>query len=321
MAHTFIEELQAGRQIDDIFMVTQPILRSTTRGDLYIAMYLSDRTGRLNCRMWQASEDIYNSLPKEGFVRVWGRAEIYKNALQIVADRVQPIDAEQVRLDDFLPRTSKNVRQMLEETKEIVSSIKNAQLKAIVDEFLADEELMEKFYKAPGGIKLHHDYLGGLLEHTVNMLKVARAVLPFYPEVQADLVLAGIFLHDMGKTEEFSYEMAFSYTDRGQLVGHITQTVLMLQQKVEALRDRGTAIDAGIVDSLEHIILSHHGQYDFGSPKLPATAEAFMVKFIDDMDAKLNQVTRAIENDPGDSDWTEWKRALETRLYRRRVIE
>jgi len=140
-----------------------------------------------------------------------------------------------------------------------------------------------------------------------------------YPQVQVDLVLAGIFLHDIGKTEELTYDMAFSYTDSGQLIGHIVQTMLMLNQKADALAAKGTEIDKPILDALGHIILSHHGQYEFGSPKLPATAEAFMVYYIDDLDAKISQVTAAIENEPGDSNWTAWKNALQTRLYRKRI--
>jgi len=186
---------------------------------------------------------------------------------------------------------------------------------------LADADLMEKFRNAPGGVKLHHNYLGGLLEHTHNMLRVAVAILPLYPKAQADLVLAGIFLHDMGKTEELSYDMAFSYTDSGQLIGHIAQTLLMVNQKADALAAKGTVIEEPILDSLGHIILSHHGEYEFGSPKLPATPEAFMVYYIDDLDAKMSQVTRAIGNELSDSNWTAWQNALQTRLYRKRIEE
>jgi len=208
---------------------------------------------------------------------------------------------------------------MFEEVKKIIGRIKNPQLKSLVDEFLADKELMEKFCNVPGGVKLHHDYLGGLLEHTHNMLRVAIAILPFYPDVQPDLVLAGVFLHDIGKTEELSYDMAFSYTDSGQLIGHIVKSFIMINQKADVLKAKGTDIEQTILDALGHIILSHHGAYDYGSPKLPATPEAFMVYYIDDLDAKVSQVTSAIESEPGDSDWTPWKTALQTRLYRKKI--
>ena len=319
MAHKFINKVGPGETIDEIYMVSEPILRSTTRGDLYIAMFLSDRSGQLNGRMWQASEAVYQSLPKPGFVHIQGRSELYANKLQIVVNNISVVDAKGVSLEDFLARTDKDTEKMFEEVKEIVGRIKNPQLKTLVEEFLADSELMEKFCNAPGAMRIHHNYLGGLLEHTHNMLRVAVAILPLYPQVQADLVLAGIFLHDIGKTEELSYDMAFSYTDSGQLIGHIVQTMLMINQKADALAAKGTEIDRAILDALGHIILSHHGQYEFGSPKLPATAEAFMVYYIDDLDAKVSQVTAAIENEPGDSNWTAWKNALQTRLYRKRI--
>ena len=233
MTHKFINKIEPGEQIDDIYMAKDPILRSTTRGDLYIAMYLCDRSGQLNGRMWQASEAVYNSLPKPGFVHIKGRSELYQNNLQIVINNVALIDPGKVDIDDFLPRTKKDTKQMLEEVKQAVGRIENSQLKALVGEFLADSELMEKFCNAPAAMKMHHDYIGGLLEHTHNMLKVAVAIMPLYPEVQPDLVLAGIFLHDIGKTEELTYDMAFSYTDSGQLIGHISKSLIMINQKAE----------------------------------------------------------------------------------------
>ena len=319
MGHKFINEIEPGQTIDDIYMVKEPILRSTTKGDLYIAMFLCDRTGQLNGRMWQATETIYNSLPKPGFVHVQGRSELYQNNLQIIVNSVGAVDASKVSVEDFLARTDKDIKQMFEEVKKTLAGIKNEQLKALVGEFLADTVLMKKFCAAPAAAVLHHSYLGGLLEHTHNMLRVAAAILPFYPDVQGDLVLAAIFIHDIGKTEELSYDMAFSYTDSGQLIGHIAKSYLFLNQKTEALAAKGVKIDDIILDSLGHIILSHHGKYEFGSPKLPATPEAFMVNYVDDLDAKINQVTSAIDGEVGDSDWTGYKKSLETRLYRKRI--
>ena len=319
MAHKFINQIEAGQTIDDIYIAKDPILRSTTRGDLYIAMFLSDRTGQLNGRMWQATETTYRALPKPGFVHIKGRSELYQNNLQIVINNVAVIDPGKVDIDDFLPRTKKDTKQMFEEVKETVGRIENSQLKALVGEFLADTGLMEKFCNAPAAMKMHHDYIGGLLEHTHNMLRVAVAILPLYPDVQSDLVLAGIFLHDIGKTEELAYDMAFSYTDSGQLIGHISKSLLMINQKADSLRSGGTQIDQAVLDAIGHIILSHHGSYEFGSPKLPATAEAFMVCYIDDLDAKINQVTSAIDKEVSDSNWTAWQNSLQTRLYRKQL--
>jgi len=319
MAHKFISEIGPGQTIDDIYLVREPILRSTTRGDLYIAMYLCDRTGQMNGRMWQATEATYSALPNPGFVHIAGRSELYQNNLQIIVNHVGVVDGEKVELADFLARTSKDIGKMFAGVKKIAGQIKNSQLKALVDAFLSDTVLMEKFCEAPAAAKLHHSYLGGLLEHTHNMLKVAETILPLYPQVQADLVLAGIFVHDMGKTVELSYDMAFSYTDSGQLLGHITQGVVMINEKAAKLAAAGSPIDKTLLDALLHIVLSHHGKYEFGSPKLPATAEAFMVNYIDDLDAKMNQVAGVIDNETNESNWTAWQRTLETRLYKKRI--
>jgi 3'-5' exoribonuclease len=319
MAHKFIGEIGPGETIDDIYLAKEAVLRSTSRGDLYIAMFLCDKTGQLNGRMWQASEAVYKAVSKPAFVHIQGRSEVYQNNLQIVVNNISVVDSSKIKVEDFLARTDKDIDKLFAEVKKIVAGVKNKQIKALVDEFLGDGQLMKKFCSCPGGMSMHHDFVGGLLEHTWNMLRVAGAILPLYPEAQADLVLAGIFVHDMGKTEELIYDTAFSYSDSGQLIGHITKSYLMLNQKAEALAAKGVKVDEAILDSLGHIILSHHGAYEFGSPKLPATPEAFMVSYIDDLDAKMNQVTRLIEEEKGDSNWTGWQKPLETKLYRKRI--
>jgi len=300
-------------------VVRDPILRSTTRGDLYIAMFLCDRTGQLNGRMWQASEAVYKSLPKPGYVHIQGRSELYQNNLQIVVNKVTPIDPSKVTVENYLARTSKDCDQLFRELQEIVGTIRHPQLVTLTKAFLADGALMKKFCDAPGGMKMHHDCIGGLLEHTHNMLRVAEAILPLYPQVQRDLVLAGIFLHDIGKTEELAYDMAFTYTDSGQLIGHISKTLLMIHQKAEALRAAGEKIDPEVLDAVGHIVLSHHGKFEFGSPKLPATLEAFMVYYLDDLDAKMNQVASLIDGELSEGNWTAWQNPLQTRLYRKRI--
>lgn len=321
MDHLFIDQIKAGLPINDVYMVNQPVLRNTTRGDFYIAMFLSDMTGKVNSRMWGVTEEQYNRIPKEGFIRIQGKSELYQNAMQLVVNKFEVVDASEVTLSDFMPKTKKNVGQMFQEIKEIVQTVKNDTLKAIVESFLNDEALMKQFTTAPAAMQMHHNYLGGLLEHTHSMLKVVQALLPLYPNVQADMVIAGTFLHDIGKTKELSYKIGFSYTDNGRFLGHIVEGVTMIDRRVEAMKESGVKIDAIVVDCLKHVLLAHHGQYDFGSPKLPATAEAFMVSRLDDLDAKMAQVAAVIENEPGDSDWTSYQRPLETYIYRRRVVD
>ena len=321
MTHLYIKDIQAGQQIQDTYMVTQPVLRNTTKGDLYIAMFLSDKTGKVNSRMWQATQEIYQALPSEGFVAIRGKSELYQGNMQLVVNDIQVIEPDQVRLMDYMPRTEKNIGEMYEQVKAILGTIENQNLKLLTQAFFDDQELMKQFCIAPAAMQMHHNYLGGLLEHTLNMLNVAQALFPLYPKIQKDLVLTAILLHDMAKTQELSYEIGFSYTDRGQLLGHIIQGTQMITQKADDLKADGTPVDPEILDSLLHIIVSHHGQYDFGSPKLPATPEAFMVNYIDNLDAKMNQTMTLIENEPGDNNWTGFQRSLETKLYRNRVLE
>lgn len=319
--HKFIKDIDPGQFIDDIYMITQPVLRSTTRGDFYIAMFISDKTGKINGRMWQATEEIYNSLPKEGFVKIKAKSEVYQGALQIIVNDIQVIDSDDVNTEDYLPRTEKSIKEMFNQLSEHLEKIENSDLRNLIKEFLNDTDLMRNFCKSPAATSVHHNYLGGLLEHTLNMMNVADAVFPFYPNIQKDLVIAGILLHDIGKTEELSYKMAFTYTDTGQLLGHITKSAFMIKEKADALAAAGTPIEQTILDSLLHIVLSHHGQYEFGSPKIPATAEAFMVSYIDNMDAKINQVSNLIADaNNGDDTWTSWQNTLQTRIYKNRPL-
>lgn len=319
MAHRFINQIGPGEVVDDIYLVKDPVLRSTVKGDPYIAMFLCDRTGQINARMWQASQQVYSTLPKPGFVAVQGRSELYQNSLQIVVNAIRPMDVSAVRLEDYLASTTKDIQAMFSQVRQILATIRHPQIKALIDRFLVDQDLMDRFCKGPAAVKMHHDYLGGLLEHTHNMLKVAVAILPFYPDCQQDLVLAGIFLHDMGKVEELSYQNAFGYTDSGQLIGHIVKAVLMIHAKAQEARACGQPISEDVLDAIDHIVLAHHGAYEFGSPKLPATAEAFMVSYIDQLDAKINQVSSAIRSDQAEASWTAWQNSLQTRLYRRRI--
>ncbi len=321
MTHLFIKDIKPGMNINDVYLVTQPVLRPTTKGDLYIAMYLSDKTGKTNCRMWQATEAIYQSLPSEGFVQIRGKSELYQNALQIVINDVLVVGQDKVNLADYMARTEKDVPTMYNRFKELLGLITHPQIKTLVDAFLYDKDLMMLFCNAPAAMQMHHNFLGGLLEHTLNMLEVAEAIFPLYPKIQKDLVRAAIFLHDIAKTKELSYKAAISYTDSGQLLGHIILGTQMVAMAADKLAAQGKPVDGAILDNILHIMVSHHGSYDFGSPKLPATPEAFMVNYIDNLDAKMNQTTTLIENDSTEGSWTAYQKSLETKLYRTRVLE
>ena len=314
-----IADLQSGQRIEDaVYLITQKDLRTTSNGSLYIHAVLADRSGQVVARMWNASRQIYDSMPDSGLMHITGRVESYKGKPQVILDGVRTVDAKDVNPIDFLPVTSKDVDAMWTRVKEILRGVKNPDLLALLAKFINDEKFVRAFRMAPAARTNHHAFLGGLLEHTLNLMELAVAVLPRYPDVSADLVLTGLFLHDAGKTTELAFDTNFSYTTEGQLVGHIVITAIWINERVRQIEaDTNRPFPADLLAALQHLIVAHHGKYEFGSPKLPATAEAVMVHYLDNLDAKLNMVFQAIEGDQDeDSDWTQWVPALETRVFK-----
>lgn len=319
----FINQLNAGDFVDDqVFLIGSKDLRTTSNGSLYIHCVLCDRTGQLLGRIWQASEAMYKQMPEGGFMRFKGRVENYKGSLQFIVDAMRPVEPDSVVLADFMPQTKENIEEMFERVKAILRSIKNPHLLKLVKAFITDEELMARFRKAPAATQMHHAFVGGLLEHTRNVLELALATIPRYPEVSLDLVLTGILLHDIGKTAELAYETNFSYTNEGQLIGHITQAVIWIDRKIRQIeQESGQAFPAEIRDAVLHIVLAHHGTYEFGSPKLPATLEAIAIHHLDNLDAKLNMYLNKITADPDEtSDWTAYLSHLGTKIFKKDVM-
>ena len=323
MARRFIAELKPGERIDEeVFLIRSKDLRTTTQGGLYIHAVLVDRTGHLVARMWQATEEMYADMPEGGFLRLKGRAENYKGNLQFIIDAMRPAEAGTFDIADFLPTTKHDIDEMFKRLTTILGGIKHADLSALVNEFIGDEALMARFRKAPAAAVMHHAYIGGLLEHTLSLLELAGVVIPRYPKLSLDLVLAGLFLHDIGKSAELSYETSIGYTDQGQLIGHIVQATIWIEQKAEQIAARtGKPFPERLLWMVQHIILSHHGRYEFGSPKLPAIPEAIAIHHLDNLDAKVNQFLAEIENDRDPaSHWTNYNRALETKVFKPDVM-
>lgn len=319
MAHRFIAELQPGERVEDeVFLIKQKDLRTTTQGSLYIHAVLVDRTGQLPARMWQASEAVFHNMPEGGYLRLKGRTENYKGSLQFIIDAVRPAEPGSFDPRDFMPVTSRNPEEMWNRLREILQGVRNADLKALIQEFLTDDELMARFRRAPAAANMHHAYIGGLLEHTLNLLEVGLRVIPLYPKLSLDLVLAGMFLHDIGKSAELTYETAIGYSDEGQLLGHITQAVLWIERKAEECSEKtGRPFPKELLSVLQHIVLSHHGQYEFGSPKLPALPEAVAVHYLDNLDAKISMFLNAIEQDRDTTGrWANYNQALQTKVYK-----
>lgn len=322
MARVYINDMRPGDLMEDqVFLVASKDLRTTTQGSLYIHAILADRSGQIPARFWQATQGIFDAMPEGGFIRLKGRAENYKGNMQFIIDAVRPVDAADVDLEEFLPRSDKDVEQMWARLLEIMRSVENEHLLALVAEFANDEAFVLAFKRAPAATQLHHAYLGGLLEHTLSLLEAVVAIAPLYPDVSRDLALTGAFLHDVGKTAELSYKTNFSYTDEGQLIGHLVQAAGWIDRRAaDAAAKTGKPFPPDLRAVLQHIVVSHHGTHEFGSPKLPAVPEAVLIHHLDNIDAKMNFMFRMIREDANDqSDWTQYVRSLSTRVYKRDV--
>ena len=323
MRRLFLRDTQPGDVIEDVFVVSGKQLGATAQGKPYIKAMLSDRTCQLNARMWNASRDIFNAMPESGFLKIRGRIENFQNNLQFIIEQLWPAKEGTFDLGDLMPKTEKDVPQMCARLQELCGTIKNKHLSALLQTYLDDESMMDKFCKAPAAMSFHHAFLGGLLEHTLNAMEVGNCIAPFYPGLNRDLVLAGIFLHDIAKTWELSYDASFSYTDGGQLVGHIVKSAIWVEDRArKASENLGEPIPRELIDVLQHIIISHHGLPEFGAVKTPNTPEAIAVHIIENMDAKLMMALGACRGEnAGEGNWTEWMKALNGRLYRPDVAQ
>ncbi|NOX58034.1 MAG: HD domain-containing protein [Planctomycetes bacterium] len=323
MSKRYIADLKAGEQVESqVFLVSSKDLRTTTNGAMYIHAVLKDRSGQVPARMWQASEILYNTLPEGGFVELKGRAENYKGNMQFIIDAIRPIDEKAIDFADFLPASTADIDQLWTRTLEILRTIKDKNVQLLVKQFVGDEDLITKFKRSPAAATMHHAYIGGLCEHTLNLLEIAVLVIPRYPEVSLDLVLAGLFLHDIGKTRELRCETSFAYSDPGQLLGHLFIAAAWVDEKCAAAeRETGEPFPEDIKITIQHIILSHHGSYEFGSPKIPATPEAVAIHHIDNLDAKLNTYIGLIKSDRDkNSKWTNYNHLLGTKVYKADVL-
>jgi 3'-5' exoribonuclease len=318
MARRFVQQLQDGDSIEEVFLATDKQLRANRNGNLYLQLELRDRTGTISARLWNAGEHLFRSFEGGDFLLIKGKVQLFQGSLQMILSHLERIDTEKVDLGDFLPHTEQDVSKLFERFRGIMLKLGNPHLRALVECFLMDDDLVRDFCAAPAGIRNHHAYIGGLLEHVVTLLDAAERLLPIYPDVDRDLLLTGIFLHDIGKVRELSCTRAFAYSDEGQLVGHIVIGVEMLNEKVTRAPDlTGEPFPTELLLRLKHMILSHHGTYEFGSPRLPMTPEAVALHYLDNFDAKVHSFTRDIRDDRNQtSAWTPFNPSIQRRLYK-----
>ncbi len=318
MPRRYVNEFGHQETVDEVFVAADKQLRPNRNGNLYLQVDLCDRTGSIAARMWNASDAVYRAFENGDYVRVEGTTQLFQGAMQLIATRLTKVDPAAVNVDDFLPLRAVEVDKLVARLGEILRGLTDPALHTLAECFLLDEAFMAKFTKAPAGIKNHHAYQGGLLEHVVNLLEVVLRISPCYPQIDRNLLLMGAFLHDLGKIDELRYDRDLAYSDEGQLIGHLVMAVGMLEKKVaEAERLSGEPVAEETVLRLKHMIVSHHGEYGFGSPKLPMTLEAVALYCLDNLDAKVNSFQQLLRDDPNvDSTWTGFHPNLERKLFK-----
>lgn len=298
----YLRDLGPAQLVQGVFAVQNCQLGQTRNGKPYIKCLLADRTGRRPGRMWNASEELFRQLPTDGFVWIEGETQPYQGELQIIIRTIEPYEPTENELTYLLPSTSQDVDQMFAQVVRMLQTLEHPAIRALAERYLEDGELMRRFCQAPAAQNLHHACLGGLLEHTLSVMRLGEAVLPLYPQLNRDLVLFGLFLHDLGKCAELTWQRGLGYSEDGHLVGHVARGVIWLEEKARQCQqlDPPVTVPEPILRVLHHIILSHHGQAEFGALKPPATPEALAVHLIDNTDAKLHMALSAAARDEDD---------------------
>lgn len=318
MSRRFVDQLRDGDNLDEVYLVTDKQLRANRNGNPYLLLELRDRTGGIQGRMWNAGEAAARGFNPGDFVRATGKVQMFQGALQVILTGVEKEESQKIDFADFLPQTEQSIPKLADRLRGYLLRLGNVHLRALAECFLMDDGFMRAYCSCPAGVKLHHAYVGGLLEHVVSMMDAADKLLPLYPGVDRDLLLTGIFLHDAGKTRELTYGRAFGYSDEGQLVGHIPLAVAMLAEHAAKVPDlTGEPFPRELMLRVQHMILSHHGELEYGSPKVPMTPEATLLHLIDSMDTRMHMVLRELKDDRNNpSAWTPYNANLGRRIYK-----
>jgi len=314
----YVEQLRDGDNLEDIYLVTDKQLRVNRNGNSYLSIELRDRTGGINSRLWNAGDQTAREFNIGDFLFATGKVQLFQGSLQVILNTIERVEAQKVELQDFLPHTDQSIPKLLERLKAYLLRLGNPHLRALAECFLMDDDFLRGFTTCPAGVKLHHAYIGGLLEHVVSMMDAADKLIPLYPGVDRDLLLVGVFLHDAGKIRELTYNRAFGYSDEGQLIGHLAIGAEMLDAMAAKVPDlTGEPMPREVMLRLKHMILSHHGTLEWGSPKVPMTPEAMLLHAIDMMDTRMHQVMREMREDRNNpSAWTPYNSNLGRRFYK-----
>jgi 3'-5' exoribonuclease len=316
MKSLYAADIRENQLVDAMFLVGSKNHGVTKGGSSYLTLKLLDRSGEIEARVWDRADDLTRGFDKNDFVRVRGQATLFQGKIQIRVQDVIRVDESKVAAEDFLPKSVNDPEAMLAELQGILRSMKNPHLLALAEACFADEELVRLLKQAPGAKTIHHPYLSGLLEHTLSLLKLILKVVENYRGVDIDLLLIGGFLHDIGKVYEFTFDRALDYTDAGQLLGHLVMEVELVTKKIDTIPE--FPVELALL--VKHILVSHHGAYEFGSPKLPQTLEAVILHSLDDLDGKIQAIQNMPEKEPG-SKWTAFHRAYGRSFYKSKAEE
>jgi 3'-5' exoribonuclease len=320
MKEQFVRDLKEGDRVLSFFLVKHKQLeyfRDRTRGQ-FLTLVLSDKTGQILARVWERAPELAETFEEGNVVKVLGEVEEYLGRLQVIVAKLRPAKEDEYELEDFLPHTERDIAEMLTTVRETIASVGNPYLRALLDKFFADEEFVAAFSQAPSARRIHHAYLGGLLEHVVEVVALCQTVLTLYPQINRDLLLTGALLHGVGKTREFTYERDIDYSDEGRLLGHVVLSDRMITERMAEIPD----FPPELALRLRHMVVSHHGRYEWGSPRRPKTLEACALHYVENLDAQVNRfaqiiATRRDKTKP----WTEYDTLLRRYLYAGREEE
>ena len=306
MKTSYVTDLLNEQIITSFFLVHEKEVRNTREGRAYLRLELGDRSGTVEARMWEQFEVAAKAINRDDFVKVQARVEVYRNRPQLAIVQVRIAKPDEIDIADYLPQTPGDVEKMWAELLSYAESIGNPWLKRLAVQILTDPGVARCYRRAPAAKVMHHAYLGGLLEHVVSLCGSAKLVAAHYPELDVDLLLTAAILHDVGKLEELCYERAIGYTTAGQLLGHIVMELETVTRAVDQIEGFPPALKTVV----QHLLISHHGQYEFGSPKLPMIREAMVFHYLDDLDSKLAAVRVALATPSGDDEWSSYSSAL-----------
>ena len=313
----FIKNLAPGQEVESLFVAAEKQIATKKDGAAYLTLSLSDSTGRIRAVVWDDVERINAAFASGDFVAVKGRTASFRGEVQLTVADIARVDKASVNLNDFLPASAKDCSQMLSRLKKIAASVANPDLARLLDAFFADEEFVLRFCKAPAAKHMHHAFVGGLLEHTLSVARLAEMVASHYQGLNKDLLICGAILHDIGKIYELTLESSIEYSAVGRLLSHIVIGIEQIDDKIRNI----DGFDPHTALLLKHMVVSHHGSREFGSPEPPKTLEAVVLNILDDLDAKFTAVRGFMENDNAQGDFTAYHRLLERHFYRGEALE